>query len=233
MLQKLKVDFHTHTADDPYENIHHTAFQLIDRASQEGFDALAITNHNTVTYNKELIRHAEKNGIVLIPGMEATFSRKHVLIINPGFKKSSLNRPLDDLVKIKNDKNLIIAPHPFFPTSKSLKSKLSSYIEYFDAIEFSFFYNHFVNCNKKAVSAANHYKMPLVGTSDCHNLWQFGTSYTLVEAKKELFSIIEAVKQGKIETHADPLSLFTMCRVAMNFFLFHRHKVSYKIQSHS
>ena len=224
MSQKLKIDLHTHTAEDPYEKINYSAFQLIDRASHEGFDALAITNHNLVTYNKELARYAENKGILLIPGIEATFSKRHVLIINPDFKKSPFNRPLKDLAKIKNEENLIIAPHPFFPTSKSLKSDLLSHLVYFDAIEFSFYYNHFINRNKKAVIVANQYKIPLVGTSDCHNIRQLGTSYTLVEAEKELLSIIEAIKKGKTEVRTSPLSFMAMFRIAMNFYLFHRQK---------
>ena len=224
MSPKLKVDLHTHTAEDPYEKISYTAFQLIDRASHEGFDALAITNHNVVTYNKELVRHAENKGILLIPGMEATFSKKHVLIINPGFNKSPFNRPLKDLAKIKNENNLIIAPHPFFPTSKSLKSDLLSHLVYFDAIEFSFYYNHFVNRNKKAFLVANQHKIPLVGTSDCHDIQKLGTSYTLVEAEKELLSIIEAVKKGKTEIRTTPISLMAMFRIAMKFFFFYRLK---------
>jgi len=222
MSPKLKVDLHTHTAEDPYEKISYTAFQLIDRASQVGLDALAITNHNVVTYNKELVRHAENKGILLIPGMEATFSKKHVLIINPGFNKSPFNRPLKDLAKIKNENNLIIAPHPFFPTSKSLKSSLLSHLERFDAVEFCFYYNHFINRNKKAVIVANQHKIPLVGTSDCHNIWQLGTSYTLVEAEKEILSIIEAIKKGKTEISTTPISLIAMSRVAMKFYFFRR-----------
>jgi len=224
MSPKLKVDLHLHTAEDPYENISYNAFQLIDRASQKGFDVLSITNHNTATYNQELARYAEKKGILLIPGMEATFSHKHALIINPDFKKYPLNRSLKDLAKIKNDENLIIAPHPFFPTKKSLKLDLFSYLSFFDAIEFSHYYNHFINRNKKAVLVASQYRMPLVGTSDCHNLWQLGTTYTLVEAKKDPFSIIEAIKKGKIELRTTPLSLLTMTRIVVNFFLAKRLK---------
>ena len=224
MAQKLKIDLHTHTAEDPYEKINYSAFQLIDRASHEGFDALAITNHNVVTYNKELVRHAENKGILLIPGIEATFSKKHVLIINPGFNKSPFNRPLKDLAKIKNENNLIIAPHPFFPTSKSLKSSLLSHLECFDAVEYCFYYNHFINRNKKAVIVANQHNIPLVGTSDCHNIRQFGTSYTLVEADKELLSIIEAIKKGKTEIRTTPISLMAMSRIAIKFFFFRRSK---------
>lgn len=229
MAQKLKVDLHAHTAEDPYEHINYTAFQLIDKAGQEGFDALAITNHNTVTYNKELLRHAKKRGIILIPGMEATFSNKHVLIINPYFKKNPPKRSLKDLGKIKNDNNLIIAPHPFYPTSKSLKSNLFPHLAYFDAIEFSFFYNHFINRNKRAVLVADQYKMPLIGTSDCHNIWQLGTTYTLVEAEKEPLSIIEAIKKGKTEICTTPLSMFSMGKIALNAFLLDKLNIRYRL----
>lgn len=229
MLEKLKVDLHTHTAEDPYEHINFNAYQLIDRASQKGFDALAITNHCIVTYDKDLVRYAEKKGILLVPGMEATFSNKHVLIINPDFKKSPLDRPLEDLARIKNDSNLIIAPHPFFPTSKSLKSRLLFNLPYFDAIEFSHFYNHSINCNKRAISVADQHRIPLLGTSDCHHLWQFGTTYSIIEAEKEIPSIIEAVKKGRIEVCSTPLSLFDMTREAMNFFLLKRMKAPFRL----
>jgi len=231
MKKKLKVDLHTHTAEDPCENIDYTAFQLIDKASQLGFDALAISNHDRVTSSKKLEKYAEEKGVLLIPGMEASFSRKHVLIINPDFEESPSNRPLKDLLKIKNEKNLIIAPHPFFPTSKSLRSDLFPYLDTFDAIEFSHFYNHFVNNNKKAEFIAHQYEKPLIATSDCHFIWQFGTSYTLVEAEKKSSSIIQAIKKGKIKLRTSPLSLFAMCRTALYFCLLKPHTLKKSIHT--
>jgi len=225
----LKVDLHTHTAEDPLESINYDAFQLIDRASQEGFDVLSITNHKLVTYNEELAEYAEKKGILLIPGIEATFSDKEVLILNPDFKKNPLKSSLEDLAKIKNDHNLIIAPHPFFPNKKSLKSDLFPYLTHFDAIEFSHFYNRYINFNKQAVQTANQYHKPLLGMSDCHNIWQFGKTYTLVEAGKEMFSIFQAIKNGRIEIRTTPVSLLTMTRVSLNFFLAKRLKTSFRI----
>jgi predicted metal-dependent phosphoesterase TrpH len=228
MPLKLKVDLHTHTAEDPQEDINYDAFQLIDRASQEGFDILAITNHNLVTYNQELAEYGKKKGILLIPGIEATFSDKEVLILNPNFEKTPLKSSLEDLLKIKNDHNLIIAPHPFFPNKKSLKSDLFPYLSFFDAIEFSHFYNRYINFNKQAVRTANQYNKPLMGMSDCHNIWQFGTTYTLVEAEKEMLSVFQAIKKGKIEIRTTPVSLRIMARVLLNFFLAKRLKTSFR-----
>jgi len=229
MAKKLKVDFHTHTAEDPFEDIKYNAFELIDRASQKGFDALTITNHNTVTYSKNLAGYAEKKGILLIPGMEAILSDKHILIINPDFKEICSGWSLKDLPKLNKERNLTIAPHPFFPGSKSLKSALFPYLPFLDAIEFSHFYNHFINCNKKAIDAAAQHQLPLVGTSDCHNIWQFGMTYSLVEAKKEVSAIIEAVKKGKVEICTAPLSLVTLSRIVINFFLSKKLKVPYRL----
>ncbi len=219
MTKKLKVDFHIHTAEDPKDYIPYNSFQLIDTASQKGFDALAITNHNTVFYNPELVQYAEKKGILLIPGMEATFSDSHVLIINPDFPIHPKGRSLKELSEIKNEDNLIIAPHPFFHKLKSLQSDLLTYIHLFDAIEFSQYYNSLINFNKRAVDTALSFKKPLIATSDCHFLWQFGDTFSLVEAKKDIHSIIMAVKSGKVEIIANPISLFRMAKVMTTFTL--------------
>lgn len=219
MTKKLKVDFHIHTAEDPKDYIPYSSFQLIDTASQKGFDVLAITNHNAVFYNPELVKYAEKKGILLIPGMEATFSDVHVLILNPDFLINPKGRSLEELSEIKNEDNLIIAPHPFFPKLKSLQSDLLTYLHLFDAIEFAQYYNSLINFNKRAVDTALSFKKPLIATSDCHFLWQFGDIFSLVEAKKDIHSIIMAVKSGKVEIIVNPISLFRMAKVMTTFTL--------------
>ena len=42
----LKVELHSHTADDPHDRIPYSTTQLIDRAAALGYDALAITLHD-------------------------------------------------------------------------------------------------------------------------------------------------------------------------------------------
>lgn len=226
MTTKLKIDFHIHTAEDLLDHIPYNSFQLIDMASRKGFDAIAITNHDVVLFYPELVHYAEQKGILLIPGMEATFSHAHVLIINPDFHINPKGRPLEELPSIKKDDNLIIAPHPFFPRLKSLESDILKYIHLFDAVEFTQYYNGFINFNKKAVETATEYKKPLIGNSDCHFLWQFGDTYSLVEAKKDILSIIEAVKSGKVEIITRPISLVTMAKLTASFLL---RRIIYKM----
>lgn len=182
-----------------------------------GFDAIAITNHNAVLQNPDIEAYAEKKGLLLIPGMEADFSNKHVLILDPDFQVNPSGRSLEELSKIKSHENLIIAPHPFYSGFKSLESELLTHIQHFDAIEFVQYYNRHINFNKKAVEIAAQFKKPLIGTSDCHFLWQFGKTFSLVEAEKDIRSIFAAVKSGKIEIVSKPVSLFTMARVMITF----------------
>ncbi|HDT11383.1 MAG TPA: hypothetical protein ENN58_01450 [bacterium] len=212
----LKVDLHTHTSEDPQDRITYNSYQLIDRAVLKGFDAIAITNHDFLFYPDDLVEYAEDRGILLIPGMELTLSKKHVLLINPDFPSNPKGRPLSDLEKIKNNSNLIIAPHPFFPQLKSLKSNFFSYFSYFDAVEFSHCYTRFFNPNKKAVFTAKKYDIPLVGTSDCHFLWEFGTTYSYIEAEKTIPSIIHAVKKKKVRLVSFPLSIHSSFRLSID-----------------
>ncbi len=79
---KLKADLHLHTSEGPERFVRPDARTLIDRAAQEGYRVLAITNHNTLTYSEAVKTYAWERGILLIPGVEATVEGKHVLLYN-------------------------------------------------------------------------------------------------------------------------------------------------------
>jgi predicted metal-dependent phosphoesterase TrpH len=148
MVRRLKIDLHIHTAEDPRDNINYSAREIIDRAGELGFDVLSITNHDVVTYDDDLAAYAEKRGILLIPGMEVTLSNRHVVIVNPGFKKTPQGSRLQDLAGLKDHRNLIIAPHPFFFGFKSLLTDFYSYLHLFDAVEYAHYYSRLINMNK-------------------------------------------------------------------------------------
>ena len=225
MSGQIKIDLHIHTGEDPQEDIEHTAYDLIDRAAELDFDALCITNHDIVTYDDNLKNHADSEGILLIPGMEAHVSGNHILIINPGPGIPSDRKIIyDDLDNIRDEGALLIAPHPFFPGPKSLKLDLHAYHELFDAIEFSQYYNIFLNFNRRAVQASRKYDKPLVGSSDSHYLWQFGRNYSVVEADRNIQSIIQGIRDGRIEVHSPPQPVFMMAKTIYLFFAQKRFK---------
>ena len=85
MKSWLKTELHTHTLDDPKDGrriVCHSAQQLIDKAEEQGFQVLSITNHNQLLFTSSLEEYARERGILLIPGVEATLEGKHVLLYN-------------------------------------------------------------------------------------------------------------------------------------------------------
>jgi predicted metal-dependent phosphoesterase TrpH len=205
----LKIDLHTHTAEDPEEEIGHTGCELIDRAHQLGFDAISITNHNAISANGYLHDYARERGIILIPGVELKVSGKHVLAVN--VQEDILDaRTFDDLRRLRTPECMIVAPHPFFPGSSSLLWKMREHIDVFDAIEFSWFYHSHINFNVFAARAAASHGLPLLSTSDCHRLDRFGQVYSLVTADKDAGAIVEAVRTGRVEIVANPLNLWEL-----------------------
>jgi len=209
-MKKLKADLHVHCAEDPLDRVEHSAEQLIETAAQKEFDAICIANHRVITYNKELSQYAERQGIVLIPGIEKPIEGKHVLLVNVDWRVHAVET-FHELRRWKRDNTLVIAPHPYYPKGICLRSALERNIDLFDAIEYSFFYSGFVNFNERARKVAEKYTMPTVGSSDCHDIRDLGLTYTLIDSEKNVDAILNAVRNGKTEVVTKALTFLQVC----------------------
>ncbi len=209
----LKVDLHLHTSEDPYHGyIQYNARELIDNMSELGYDVIAITNHGEVTYDQDLANYAKEKGLLLIPGAELVIEGKEVLVLN--IKSADGIKKFSDLEKLKDV--LIIAPHPFYPKRRCLRSKLAKNISLFDAVEFCYYSKVMSPFNKKAIKASKKYGKTLMGASDAHALLQLDYTYSLVDSEKEIFSIFDAVKQGKVKVVSRPLGVRNLFRLVAN-----------------
>jgi predicted metal-dependent phosphoesterase TrpH len=202
----LKIDLHIHTSDDPEDRVRYSSRELIDRTAALGFDVISITNHNVITWSEDLADYAGRRGVLLIPGVEKTIEKRHVVIINARSEDLKI-KSFKDLAAAKNGTKLIIAPHPFYPGLNCLRGKLVPHLPLFDAIEYSHYYTSSVNFNRKAVDLALEKNLPLIGTSDAHLSSQLGTTYSLVSAPKEAGSVLRAIRSGKVKIVTGPLSL--------------------------
>lgn len=204
---QLKTDFHLHTNDDNEDPIGHSAIELIEVAASKGFTTLAITNHNTYTYNNDLKNYAADKGMLLIPGIEKSIQRKHVLILNafPAVKKI---KTFADLAKAKDDGIFVIAPHPFFKTRCCLGSVLLEHIELFDALEFSYFYSRRLNLNKRVLELSRTRRLPVVGNSDCHLLKYMGICHSVIQAKSHAIEdVFSAIRARQVNVVSEPVFL--------------------------
>lgn len=215
---KLKADFHIHTKEDKIDKVSYNAEELIDYAKKSGFDVLAITNHNIITYSEDLKNYALEKDIVLIPGVEVKANGKHIIILNETSLSIDIKRP-EDIYNIKRENNLIVAPHPYFPAPHSLNRQFEKYIDLFDAVEYTSFYINIMPFNRKAKKMAEMHNLPLIGNSDAHYIEQLGKTYTIVDAEKNADSIIKSIKEKKVELITKPLG-FNMkdIKIAASFF---------------
>lgn len=198
----LKVDLHLHTGDDPVDRIPHSTAALIERAALLGFDALAITLHDSQFTSPRLTAYARELGIVLIPGLERTIEGRHVLLLNFDRGAAESVRSFDDLRRLKRGgEGLVIAPHPWFPGGSCLRAALDAHADLFDAVEWSYFWTGGLNFNARAARWARSRGKPVVGNSDLHVLRQLGRTYSLVDAPADASAICEAIRQGRVRLH--------------------------------
>ena len=219
----LKVDLHTHTADDPADPIPYQTHELIDRAAALGFDAIAITLHDRQLDLGPFQRHAASRRLVLIPGVERTIAGRHVLLLNFSDAAERI-QSFDDLAQLKDrERGLVIAPHPFFPAGSALRGVLRRYAELFDAVEWNAMFTRYVNFNASAERWAARHGKPMVGNGDVHRLEQLGTTYSLVDAAPDPRAICEAIAAGRVQVVATPLTFvhasWLMARLVAGMFV--------------
>jgi predicted metal-dependent phosphoesterase TrpH len=209
----LKVELHTHTADDPVDRIPHTTLELIDHAASLGYDALAITLHERQLNVDRITGYAADRGLVLIRGVERTVEGRHVLLLNFATGADEV-QTFRDLARLKAEQpGLIVAPHPFFPGSMCLGRDLERHAHLFDAVECNAMYARGVDFNRRAQRWARRHGKPLVGNCDVHRLWQLGPTYSLVDAPREADAICAAIAAGRVRVESQPMTWVDVARV--------------------
>ena len=203
----LKVELHSHSADDPLDRIPYSTTQLIDRAAELGYNALAVTLRDRQLDRRPFAAYAAERGITLIPGIERTIEGKHVLLLN--FRRGAEEvRSFDDLAALRHrEPGLVIAPHPFFPHPSCLRGLLERHGALFDAVERNAMFTATLDFNVAAERWASRHGKPVVGNGDVHRLRQLGTTFSLVDAGPDADAICEAVREGRVRVDARPLSM--------------------------
>ncbi len=209
----LKVELHAHTADDPVDRIRYSTTDLIDRAAALGYGAVAITLHERQLDLHRFESYAADCGVVLIPGIERTIEGRHVLLLNFSRATERVNT-FADLARLKSrERGLVVAPHPYFPTSSCLRGDLDRHADLFDAVERNAMYTARVDFNVRAEAWAARHGKPVVGNGDVHRLAQLGTTWSLVDAPADAHAICEAVRAGRVRAESRPLSWLEAARV--------------------
>ncbi|MDD5331508.1 MAG: PHP domain-containing protein [Candidatus Nanoarchaeia archaeon] len=212
----LKADLHIHTNYIQKGEGKYSPKWLIDHMAKWGYEVLAITEHSTLngafvkkSYSNALDTYfkfkdyAKEKNILLIPGVERHIEGVEVLILN--YNNFEEINTFKDLQKVRQKGGLIIAPHPYYPWG--LNGKLEENIKYFDALERTVHYlKGFDSLNEKAEEIAKKYKKTMVANSDAHWKFQLNRNATLIDAEKNIDSILDAIRKNKVEIQTKPLT---------------------------
>jgi predicted metal-dependent phosphoesterase TrpH len=213
----IRVELHAHTADDPEDRIPHSAEALVVHAAALGYGALAITLHDAAFDPAPLAALARQHGIRLLPGVERTIQRSHVLLINfPAAAAMAVQR-LEDLAALKaaHPQGLVVAPHPCYPIGSALgRARLDAFAPVWDAIEVNALHVKGVDWNRPAIAWAAAHGRPLVGNGDVHRLTQLGRTYSEVDVDvppdmsdaDAAAAICAAIRAGRVRVAGAPLS---------------------------
>jgi predicted metal-dependent phosphoesterase TrpH len=224
--QWIKVDLHIHTLDDPKDHLDYSAHELLERARELGFGALAITLHDKVFDRAEVFADAAAMGIILIPAAEMRLEGADVVLLNVQPNEIENLRSFADLRQLRARRGqslFCFAPHPFFYLGASIGSRLLQEIDCYDAIEICHFHKGLFDLNRRARRVAAAHRKPLLATSDAHRLQAFGEHYTSIPRPPEptVDAVLRGLRDGPHRLTSPGSSwrdLFNVC-----YFVFIKH----------
>ena len=195
----LAIDLHTHT------RFFHGHRRLGDRfdpvglrllcavADARGLDALATTNHD---YYRAFDR--SDLPVALIPGIEVSSTRGHVLVIGPNPPKETIPETLEPehVVEIAHDRGCAaIIAHPY--RGSTVREVEAPY----DAIEVN---GKHPRTREWATRLAHERDLPVTGGSDAHYPIEVGRAYTAVDVDSPTpRNVVEAIREGRITPRID------------------------------
>ncbi|WOF17331.1 PHP domain-containing protein [Methanoplanus sp. FWC-SCC4] len=203
----LKCDLHIHTSfsRDGESGVE----DVLKKAEAAGLDVIAITDHDTT--KGAIYALGIDSPVLVIPGIEISTRQGHLLALGI---TEEIPKGLDFFETVRIAKELgalLILPHPYHQWRHGVGIKLKTAISVVDAVE-CFNSRYIVGAaNKKAGRKAKFYEKPCVAGSDAHNARFVGYGLTLVDADKNVDSVINAIIAGKTEVRGKmtPLRAYT------------------------
>jgi predicted metal-dependent phosphoesterase TrpH len=235
--ERIKLDVHIHTLEDPKDKLDYSARELLARARRLGFNVLAITLHEAVFDPPEILQAAARLEILLIPAAEVRIEGADVILLNVGRQELEGLNTFADLRHLRSRRGasiFVVAPHPFYILGGSIGRRLIAEIDCFDAIEYCHFHKGIFNPNRRATIVARQFGKPLLATSDAHRLNAFGHHYTTAPRPAELTAeaVFAQLRTGPLSMHSPPASLSDL--LSTFYFVFVKHPLrSFFARGHS
>ena len=189
------MDSHIHSEYSPDSSSR--IDDILEVANKRNIDIIAISDHNTVDGTSEVMAKTRNTDILAIPSIEVSSTLGHIL----GFGcEENIPRdlsPQETIDRIHDLGGLAIIPHPYCFYRHGLLCKIDYEELKIDAIETKNARFIVGYCNGKAKKLSKKENIPELGASDAH-YWKFvGDCYSLIDAEKDIDSVLKSIKKGK------------------------------------
>ncbi len=210
--RSLTLDLHVHTnySHDGCDSVD----KIVDSAISKKLDGVAICDHDTMDGSYAAQKYVADNelGLIIIPGIEVTTSKGHLIVLGMGEGIAKGLSPWET-VRIarqrekKSSTVVIIAPHPYHPFRHSIGDLCTHSELDIDAIEI-FNSRYFSSvANEIARRKAARKNITAVAGSDAHSAECVGLATVEVkveieqqsEQKMLLDATLSGIKEGKVK----------------------------------
>jgi predicted metal-dependent phosphoesterase TrpH len=203
----LTADLHIHTSCS--KDGESSVAQVLATAAAVGIDVIAITDHDTM--NGYQIAREITSEVLVIPGVEVSTKDGHLIALGVTTAPEPGMPVLDTITKVHQAGGVTILPHPFHRYRHGAALKCFEAFGAADAIEV--YNSRYVipHANQRAMRLARKMGKPAVAGSDAHNARFIGYGRTLIDAEKDIGSILNAIRDGKTQPagRKTPVRIYT------------------------
>ncbi|UCE29271.1 MAG: PHP domain-containing protein [Candidatus Bathyarchaeota archaeon] len=194
----LKIDLHVHTWHSHDSTT--TLNQVITYSKKRGLDGVAITDHDVATVSPRLAQKARN--LIVIPGVEVTTSRGHVVALNVTKQIPRELSPSETIEMIHETGGIAVAAHPtvFYRGLRGHVDSDFDAVEVVNASAFPFFLS--THLSRKLAARLC---LPQTAGSDAHYAAEIGFAYTIVDAEPDVDEIVHAITKGETIPYGRPI----------------------------
>ncbi|MCL2172237.1 MAG: CehA/McbA family metallohydrolase [Nitrososphaerota archaeon] len=202
MTIQIRADLHVHTTYSNDSFI--TPKELVFYAKKKGLNAVAVTDHD---YWEGAVKIAkEVKDFLVIPGMEVSSSEGHIVALNiKKFIPQGLTA-VETVEHIHNAGGVAIACHPYVYFKGCLRNAVCDVFDAIEVINARAF--PFKSSVKKAMDAAEKFKLSQVAGTDAHYGPQIGFGYTIIDVEEATVeAVTKAIVAGHCQAHGQQVPI--------------------------
>ena len=192
---------------------------IINQAMLIGLDIIAISDHNTTKGSKKAIEEAEDKKIIVVPSIEVSSSKGHIIGFGVDVNIPRDLSPEDTIDKIHDNGGIAIIPHPFSFYRNGLFYNTKPNELNIEAVEVKNARYILGYSNYKSKKLANKKKLAKIGSSDSHFLGSIGDSYTEIKdinSDCTTDNIIDAITSRKTVAKGHKTSNYLISKEIIN-----------------